>query len=159
MYRMSIMTMFAPPSLSSQLNMTRCVKMALVHDMAESIVGDFTPRSGISKTEKMKREADAMEYITSSILGSVPGAAQSGQEMFELFQEYEGNTTLEAQFVHDIDKMEMLLQIVEYERRYEVDLAEFYHVVEEIRLPEIREWADITVREQGESKKTVVNGL
>ena len=30
--------------------------MALVHDLAESIVGDLTPSCGVSKEEKRKRE-------------------------------------------------------------------------------------------------------
>ena len=33
-----------------------CVKMSLVHDLAESIVGDLTPFCGVSKEEKRKRE-------------------------------------------------------------------------------------------------------
>ena len=34
----------------------RCIKMALVHDLAESIVGDITPSCGVSKDEKHRRE-------------------------------------------------------------------------------------------------------
>ena len=34
----------------------RCIKMCLVHDLAESIVGDLTPSCGVSKEEKQKRE-------------------------------------------------------------------------------------------------------
>ncbi len=34
----------------------RCIRMALVHDLAESIVGDWTPYDGVSKVEKYRRE-------------------------------------------------------------------------------------------------------
>ena len=34
----------------------RCIKLALVHDMAECIVGDIAPSDNISKTEKHRRE-------------------------------------------------------------------------------------------------------
>lgn len=34
----------------------RCIRMALVHDLAESIVGDITPHNGVSKDEKYRRE-------------------------------------------------------------------------------------------------------
>jgi len=34
----------------------RCIKMALVHDMAESIVGDLTPHDVISAAEKHQHE-------------------------------------------------------------------------------------------------------
>lgn len=33
-----------------------CMKLALVHDMAECIVGDITPYCGISKEEKHAKE-------------------------------------------------------------------------------------------------------
>lgn len=36
--------------------MYRCIKLALVHDMAECIVGDIAPSDNISKAEKHRRE-------------------------------------------------------------------------------------------------------
>lgn len=36
---------------------------ALVHDLAESVVGDITPYCGISKEDKKLREQNAMEDI------------------------------------------------------------------------------------------------
>ncbi|KAJ5112622.1 HD domain-containing protein [Penicillium argentinense] len=154
MYRMSIMTMFAPPELAAKLNLPHCTKMALVHDMAESLVGDITPVDlHITKAEKARREADVMEYITTSLLGKVPGGALSAQEIKRVFEEYEENVTLEANFVHDIDKMELLLQMVEYERSHpEVDLSEFEGVVKRVQLPEIKVWAEQVVKERPQRK-------
>ena len=34
----------------------RCIKMALVHDIAESIVGDIAPADNIPKKEKQRLE-------------------------------------------------------------------------------------------------------
>jgi len=73
MYRMSLICMFAPPSLSSKLNIPHCSKMALVHDMAEALVGDITPVDGIPKSEKNRRESTTMDYFTKSLLGKVNG--------------------------------------------------------------------------------------
>lgn len=149
MYRMSVMTMLAPPELASKINIPHCTKMALIHDMAESLVGDITPvDKNITKTEKARREAAVMDYITTSLLGNVPGAALSAQQIMEVFQEYEDNVTLEAQFVHDIDKMELLLQMVEYERSNKVDLSEFERVASRVQLPEIQAWAAQVVKER-----------
>lgn len=33
-----------------------CIKLCLVHDMAESIVGDYTPHDNISKEQKYREE-------------------------------------------------------------------------------------------------------
>ncbi|KAA8650673.1 hypothetical protein EYZ11_003456 [Aspergillus tanneri] len=148
MYRMSVMTMFAPPSLAGRLNLPHCMKMALIHDMAESLVGDITPVDNVDKPEKARREADVMDYITKNLLGGVPGGILTGQEILKVFQEYEDNETLEAQFVHDIDKMELLLQMIEYERAHELDLSEFCHVAGRVQLPEIKEWAATVLQER-----------
>lgn len=42
---------------------SRCLKMCLVHDMAESIVGDLTPHCGVSVEEKHRQEEAAMETL------------------------------------------------------------------------------------------------
>ena len=39
------------------LSLCRCIKLALVHDMAECIVGDIAPADNVSKEEKHRREA------------------------------------------------------------------------------------------------------
>ena len=36
--------------------MFSCIKLALVHDMAECIAGDITPHCGVSKEEKSAKE-------------------------------------------------------------------------------------------------------
>ncbi|KAI9042909.1 HD domain-containing protein [Aspergillus affinis] len=148
MYRMSVMTMLAPPTLAPQINLPHCMKMALIHDMAESLVGDITPVDKVDKSEKARREADVMDYISKNLLGAVPGGMLAGTDILKVFQEYEDNVTLEAKYVHDIDKMELLLQMVEYERTHDLDLSEFCHVASKVQLPEIKEWAATVLQER-----------
>ncbi|KAL9110687.1 MAG: hypothetical protein Q9227_004864 [Pyrenula ochraceoflavens] len=142
MYRMSIITMLAPPSLTSRVNIPRCTKMALIHDMAESLVGDITPPENIPKTEKNRREAETMDYLCGTLLGNVYGGLP-GKEMREVWQEYEDSNTEESLFVHDVDKIELLLQMVEYEKLYDatVDLSEFSRVARRLCLQEMKDWA------------------
>lgn len=54
MYRMGIMCLLFKDSPG--IDYSKCIKMALVHDLAESIVGDITPQCGVSRDEKCKRE-------------------------------------------------------------------------------------------------------
>jgi putative hydrolase of HD superfamily len=151
MYRMSILTMMAPSSLSSRLNIPRCTKMALIHDMAEALVGDITPVDPVKKEEKSRRESETMDYICNTLLAKWNGG-MNGKELREIWQEYEDSQTLESKFVHDIDKMELVLQMVEYERANEgkIQLSEFTHVVPRIKLPEIKEWAQEVMNERME---------
>ena len=99
MHRMSIITLLCPPSLSAKLDIPRCTKMALIHDMAESLVGDITPVDGVTKAEKSRRESETMDYLCQSLLGRVNGGKQ-GEEIRRVWQEYEDGVTMESQFVH-----------------------------------------------------------
>ena len=46
-----------------KLNISKMVQMSLIHDIAESIVGDITPFDGITEQQKHDREFDAMKYL------------------------------------------------------------------------------------------------
>ncbi|OAL48095.1 HD domain-containing protein [Pyrenochaeta sp. DS3sAY3a] len=142
MYRMSILTMMAPSSVSADLDILRCCRMALIHDMAESLVGDITPVDNVSKGEKSRRETETMDYICGNLLGKFNGGLNA-KEVRQIWQEYEDSETRESLFVHDIDKIELLLQMVEYEREYkcEKDLGEFTWVSTKIQSSEVKEWA------------------
>ncbi|KAF2242830.1 hypothetical protein BU26DRAFT_523834 [Trematosphaeria pertusa] len=149
MYRMSILTMMAPEAVTSKIDFIRCCRMALIHDMAEALVGDITPVDDVSKEEKSRRESDTMDYICNNLLGRYNGGL-NGQQLRELWQEYEDSKTLDSQFVHDIDKVELILQMVEYERSQwgETDLGEFTWVSHRIQFEVVRGWADKLLRER-----------
>jgi putative hydrolases of HD superfamily len=151
MYRMSLITLFAPASLSSRINIPHCMKMALVHDMAEALVGDITPVDGVTKVEKSRRESTTMDYFTDNLLGKVNGG-MTGKELKDIWREYEDGDTLESKFVHDVDKIELVLQMLEYEkaRNGKLDLGEFSWVASRIQLPEVRAWSDEVMREREE---------
>jgi len=143
MYRMSIITMFAPKPLSDKLNLLHCQKMALIHDMAEAIVGDITPVENVPKAEKSRRESTTMDYLKDTLLGKVNGG-DTGKEMKKVWQEYEDGETLDSKFVHDVDKLELILQMFEYEKRAEgkCQLSEFAQVATKVVLPEVKQWVD-----------------
>jgi putative hydrolase of HD superfamily len=115
--------------------------MALIHDMAESLVGDITPVDPVSKEEKNRRESETMDYICNRLLGKFNGGL-NGREIRQIWQEYEDSKTLESQFVHDIDKLELIVQMLEYERTEDKDLGEFTWVASKIQSPEVKSWVD-----------------
>ncbi|KAL1399527.1 hypothetical protein pipiens_008149 [Culex pipiens pipiens] len=108
MYRMGMMSFLLDGSQG--LDRIRVMELALVHDLAESIVGDITPYCGISREEKLLREFSAMSEI-SELLGP------SKDKLLELFNEYEAGKTAEAKFVKDLDRLDMVMQAFEYEKR------------------------------------------
>jgi putative hydrolase of HD superfamily len=99
---------------------TRCLKMALVHDLAEGLTGDFTPYDPVSKEEKHRLEEAAFLQVVE------PLGAAAREEVLGLWREYEEGSSPEARVVKDLDKLEMLVQACEYERAHQVKLDEFF---------------------------------
>ena len=80
--------------------------------MAEALVCDITPCDhNVDKDEKHRRELAAIEYMRDLIAKFNPAA---GRMVYELWCEYEYQTTDEAKFVKQVDKFELLLQTTEY---------------------------------------------
>ncbi|CAH9093207.1 unnamed protein product [Cuscuta europaea] len=119
MYRMGVMALISADLPG--VDRDKCIKMAIVHDIAEAIVGDITPCDGVSKTEKSRREREAIEDMC-KLLGGGPRA----KEIRDLWLEYEECSSLEAKVVKDFDKVEMILQALEYEIEQGKDLDEFF---------------------------------
>ncbi|XP_059671857.1 5'-deoxynucleotidase HDDC2-like [Gavia stellata] len=90
MYRMAMMALVTE---DKSLNKDRCIRLALVHDMAECIVGDIAPADNISKEEKHRREEAAMQQLTQLL------SEDLRKEIYELWEEYENQCTAEAKFV------------------------------------------------------------
>ncbi|KAF6169019.1 hypothetical protein GIB67_038516 [Kingdonia uniflora] len=109
MYRMALMALIAG-DLPGGVNRERCIKIAIVHDIAEAIVGDITPADGVPKAEKSRLEQEALNEMC-----EVLGGGLRAEEIQELWAEYENNSSREANLVKDFDKVEMILQALEYE--------------------------------------------
>ncbi|KAL1723163.1 HD domain-containing protein [Schizophyllum commune] len=147
MYRMAIMAMCCS---DTTLDITKCVLLALVHDIAEAQVGDITPRHGLSKEEKAKLEEDAMNNFVYEMLHDSPAA----RRIMGLWKEYEARETPEALFVKDLDRFEMAAQAFAYERRTGKDLQTFYDSsIPGIRHPEVRAWATELEAERKEAQQ------
>ena len=117
--------------------------------MAELLVGDITPVDGVPKPEKSRRESETMDFLTKNLLRNVHGGT-TGEDIKAIWQEYEDSETLDSHFVHDVDKMELLLQMVEYEKRGEgrVDLGEFAYVATRMHLEEMKAWGQDVLKER-----------
>ncbi|EGW34360.1 uncharacterized protein SPAPADRAFT_149136 [Spathaspora passalidarum NRRL Y-27907] len=147
MYRMSIISMLVP-----HVNTDKCVKIAVVHDIAETLVGDITPFCGISKEEKHRRELATIEFLSEIIK---PYNEPFSYEIKELWLDYEEIRTPEARYVKDIDKYEMIETAWEYEQQFGLtyDLSQFYTARAAIKTPEISELCDEVIRRRNELVK------
>lgn len=138
MYRMSILAMALPPHT---VNIDKCVKIAAVHDIAESLVGDITPFGGVSKAEKHRRELESIDYLLNLVK---PYNETFAHDLKELWLDYENIRCPEALYIKDIDKFEMIQQAWDYEQEYglKYDLSEFYDSRKAIKTKEVGELCD-----------------
>jgi putative hydrolase of HD superfamily len=104
-YSMTLMSMIV--SELQGLNTNKIVKMSLLHDLAESSVGDFTPEE-ISKEKKLELENKVMTKILKELPNEL---IKNYQDIWNEFQLGESNESI---FVHEMDKLEMVFQAKHY---------------------------------------------
>jgi len=90
-------------------NSEKILKMILLHDLAESKIGDYTPKQ-LDKEKKNKLENNTFNEI----IKSLPDLIKS--QYLQIWQEYQENNSPESKIVHQIDKLEMALQAKIYEK-------------------------------------------
>jgi len=104
-YRTALMAMVL--SDSRGLDTERAVRLALLHDLPEAVVGDAMPeeRSGAAKAAV---ETKAMEELLKGLPPKVRRLYR------EAWSEFMGGKTQEARLVRQLDKLEMAMQAWEY---------------------------------------------
>ncbi len=107
-----------------KLNTERIVRMCLLHDLPEAIIGDWDPMAkkklGIEKWKAKEKEA------LDKLLSILPKTIR--EKYFDAWSEFEEMKTPEAKIVRQLDRLEMIIQALEYlEEGYkEEDLKEFF---------------------------------
>jgi len=113
------------------LDATRAMLLALVHDAAEAIAGDRTPfdaalqagaepavlfrQRPVYDPEAEARKTAAERAALRELAALLP--APVGERLIETWEEYEAALTAEARFVRQLDKLETVLQALEYRER------------------------------------------
>ena len=130
-YMMSVMSMVLSDMKS--LNSEKVLKMAILHDWAESKIGHFMPDE-IGYDKKSELENHAM----SEILESLPQKIQD--EYANIWNEFLVRNTPESRLVHELDKLEMALQAKIYEKDVEPEKVKSFIIsaVEQIIDPDVK---------------------
>ena len=105
-YSMAIMGMII--SDLENYNSEKILKMILLHDLAESKIGDYTPNQ-ISKENKIKIENNAYDEMISTLPESIKS------QYAQIWKEYQKQESPESKIVRQIDKLEMALQAKMYQ--------------------------------------------
>lgn len=87
----------------------KILKMVLLHDLAESKIGDYTPEQ-LTRDKKKILENNAF----SEIIGDLPDSIK--KQYLEIWEDYQKETSDESLLVHQIDRLEMALQAKIYQK-------------------------------------------
>ncbi len=131
-YRTTVLAMVLGDRLG--LDTDRMMRMALLHELSECRTGDI-PSGAIPIEQKT-----AIEQRVARDLLAAAGDDGVYQELIEDFLE---GRSREARLVRDLDRLEMLLQALEYQDAGFPVFEEFYtNTIESIREPEVRALAE-----------------
>lgn len=89
------------------LDEMKVVKMLLLHDLCEAVIGDLTDH-GTEQPEKRAREDAGFDRIIMSLPAGIR------DEAAELFREFQEWATPEAVLAKECDKLDTLFQALEY---------------------------------------------
>ena len=130
-YMMSVMSMVLADMKS--LNSEKVIKMSILHDWAESKIGDFMPDE-IGHDKKSELE----NYAMTEILELLPQKIQSDYQ--DMWNEFLVRNTPEARLVHELDKLEMALQAKIYETDIDPEKVKPFIIsaVEQIMDPDVK---------------------
>ena len=104
-YRVALISMVLADSRS--LDALKAVKMAILHDLPEVLTGDLTPEQ--KAINYAAAEAQAFQNAVACL------SEGQRKQYTELFREYGAGDTPEAILVHTADRLDMVIQALEYE--------------------------------------------
>jgi len=104
-WQMALMALLIHRHLAAPVAIDKVLKLVLVHDLVEAEVGDVPFfATGERKTGKAEREQQAIGKIRAMLDGPV------GDELYDLWQEYEAKASPEARFAVALDHLEVQVQ-------------------------------------------------
>ena len=113
-YRMSLLSMVLSDTLVEKginLDTEKVMRLALLHEIAEARIGDipFTARHYVGSESKEAAERLASQEMLAEL-------GYLGSRYQDLWEEFETGKTLEAKLVRAADKLEMMIQVLTYEK-------------------------------------------
>jgi putative hydrolases of HD superfamily len=107
-WRMSLMAVLIEPLLKQKVDTARLLKMIILHDLVEAEAKDISAldvlRNPEIKLQKEEKERQAIQNLRKILKDT------NGQEIYDLFYEFEGKETYEAKVANALDKLEVQLQ-------------------------------------------------
>lgn len=106
-YGTCILAISIASEFECNIDLSKVLKMLVIHELGEVIIGDITPFDNVSKEEKLKTEHEAIVKVI--------GNLASKDELISLLFEFDKRKTKEAIFAYHCDKLEADIQSKVYQ--------------------------------------------
>ncbi len=107
-WRLALMVMLMAPHLSQPIEIEKALKMAIVHDICETVTGDIpyfeAPEGSEAREDKKRAENKVINDIFSRFGPEISG------EIYHIWLEYEEGVTFLSKVVKSLDKLESQMQ-------------------------------------------------
>lgn len=106
-YGTCILAISLDSEFKCNIDLNKVIKMLVIHELGEVIIGDITPFDNVSPEEKKRIEQEAIIKVVGELVEK--------EELISLIFEFEEKKTKEAIFAHHCDKLEADLQAKIYQ--------------------------------------------
>ncbi len=119
-WRLGMLVLLLANQLSQKLDLEKALKMVLVHDLPEIEAGDASPLghdgTGVNtyafNKQKAAEKHESEKKAAVAFFSSLP--PEQSKDLLNLWIECEQQKTFEAKVVKSLDKIEALMQVLEY---------------------------------------------
>ena len=106
-YGTCILALSIDSEFKTDLDINKVIKMLVLHELGEVIIGDITPFDNITPEEKMEKEHEAIREVIGDLVNQ--------EEFLSLLFEFDEKKTKEAIFAYHYDKLEADIQAKVYQ--------------------------------------------
>jgi len=124
------------------LNTLDAVRMALIHDLAESIIGDLTPEMKMRMGDLEERERRFFEDLVKLM------PRELAETYLDSWRRFSSGEDEVSRLVREVDKLERGLQAVRYLKKGYGEVKEIYDsTLNELKDPELRRVLERALKE------------
>lgn len=113
-YGTCILAIAIDSEYDANIDLNKVLKMLVLHELEEIIIGDITPYDNVSKEDKLERGKIAVSKVLDGLVKK--------EEYVLLLDEFNSCKTKESRFAYQCDKLEADLQARLYDEEKSVDI-------------------------------------
>ena len=106
-YGTCILALSIDSEFETQLDISKVIKMLVLHELGEVVIGDITPFDNVDPEEKMEKEHAAIKEVLGDLIKK--------EEYFALLLEFDEKKTKESVFANHCDKLDADIQAKIYQ--------------------------------------------